>query len=344
MKKLELLEGIRGLAAVYVFLTHFLIVRVLDKASPLGGLFRFGQEAVMVFFLLSGFMIYYSTYRRQEGFNKYCLRRFRRIYPIFLLCLLLGWWVHGGALPGRALLGNLFMLQDFEGGKPGVWFDAFLGNAPLWSLAYEWWFYMLFFPILHRVRDDMQKWVVAGIGLLGWLSYQWVPNQIGLYLSYFVIWWTGVEVAKVYCRGGRPTLATVRIPTLILVFFCGLQSIPVVITKLVQHKGLAFGLHPFLELRHFLASVMILGLALLFPRRLYNPLTRVLKPFTRLAPISYAFYILHHPLAVTGTYLAFLPVGFLQNMGYVLVALGVSWFAEIPYQRVWNRLTLKSGL
>ena len=41
----------------------------------------------------------------------------------------------------------MLMLQDRSYAKPGVWVSLVGGNAPLWSLSYEWWFYMAYFPM-----------------------------------------------------------------------------------------------------------------------------------------------------------------------------------------------------
>jgi peptidoglycan/LPS O-acetylase OafA/YrhL len=49
--KLAKLDMLRGAASSYVFLSHFI------RGGLPGFLFAFGQEAVMCFFLLSGFVI-----------------------------------------------------------------------------------------------------------------------------------------------------------------------------------------------------------------------------------------------------------------------------------------------
>lgn len=136
---------LRGFAAAYVFAGHLLLARLPQGFGGARFLLSFGQEAVMVFFLLSGFVIFHSTHQhRDKSFAGYFYRRWKRIYPIFLLALGLAWlvaWVSSGVKPavsGRELAGNLLMLQDFGFAKPGVWVTPFLGNLPLWSLSYEW--------------------------------------------------------------------------------------------------------------------------------------------------------------------------------------------------------------
>lgn len=60
MGKLEKLEAIRGFAAVYVVLHHVLPKTIMMYGINLAVFFRFGQEAVILFFLLLGFVIHYA--------------------------------------------------------------------------------------------------------------------------------------------------------------------------------------------------------------------------------------------------------------------------------------------
>src|SRR3954449_2965516 len=89
--KFEKLEALRGFAAIYVVIYHLLMPVKLQVAGfDLLFLFRFGQEAVILFFLLSGFVIKYSFERsKDKSFKSYFLKRFTRIYIplIFILVL-----------------------------------------------------------------------------------------------------------------------------------------------------------------------------------------------------------------------------------------------------------------
>src|SRR5271154_5222872 len=96
------LGAIRGLAAFYVFLhhaAHYYLVRELGGWTRV---FAAGQGAVMIFFLLSGFVIYLSSYApgRKRGFARYLSLRAFRIYPLFVVSLALGYgllcWQRGG--------------------------------------------------------------------------------------------------------------------------------------------------------------------------------------------------------------------------------------------------------
>ena len=69
MKKLTKLEAIRGFASVYVVLHHVFGKGLIIAGKDFSFLFRFGQESVILFFLLSGFVIqYYSAFRKTKVF------------------------------------------------------------------------------------------------------------------------------------------------------------------------------------------------------------------------------------------------------------------------------------
>lgn len=129
MKKnrLEKLEALRGFAALYVVLFHVLPQEILLYGVNVGLLFRFGPEAVIVFFVLSGFVIKYTFERSADkSFKYYFIRRFIRLYiPLFFIYVL-GYLLkcyNAGELASPewgTLLGNLFMLKDVISQKTNV--------------------------------------------------------------------------------------------------------------------------------------------------------------------------------------------------------------------------------
>jgi peptidoglycan/LPS O-acetylase OafA/YrhL len=113
----------------------------------------FGHEAVMVFFVLSGYFVGGAVLRARHAWSwpRYLADRLTRLWLVLLPALILGALFDGltMATGGRhaALvapwftlvnwLGNLVFLQEILVGTFG-------SNAPLWSLSYELWYYLAF--------------------------------------------------------------------------------------------------------------------------------------------------------------------------------------------------------
>ncbi len=344
--KLDKLEMLRGFAALYVFAGHFVNVRLLSKASEAGFLLRFGQEAVMLFFLLSGFVVYYSTAKHGDvAFRPYFVRRLRRIYPIFLIALLIsGLSALAASTTGRItfslsqLWGNLGMFQDFASGKPGVAVPTLFGNVALWSLSYEWWFYMMFFPIYRYVPAAWRIHVVAAISIVGFATYWLHFNQVSLFLMYFILWWTGAELARAYLEKPTITFASQRMSIVYLAILTALVATPVVYAQRA-HQALPFGEHPVLEFRHFAACLTFLIGGLVWARLKWIGFRRIFGAFAFVAPISYALYVFHYPLAVKSSFLNGIPWLPARIAGYLAVTFILAYVAEVPFQNWINRVT-----
>jgi len=335
-KRIYFLELIRSVAALYVFVYHILQRIMIDNAL-LKFLFSFGQEAVILFFVLSGFVIFYSQKDKNVKMNKqnYFFARVIRIYPVFLFALLISYLsvcINQNAMVPinlKLLIENIFMLQDFSIGKPGVWVDTYMGNGPLWSLSYEWWFYILFIPVLF-VKPLLQIHLVFGISIISLVIYLFVPNQICLWLAYFLIWWSGVEAAKKYIS---ESLHKPIIPVVYLLFVILLM---VFYTIFVFKGQLKFGIFPVLFIRHF-------GMALIFYSFLifFNVLKINIQKnniLVRFAPYSYAFYILHYPLLNI-----FNSKGWLYTSPFsiILLIIGIgilTWIAENVIHKYFSKV------
>ncbi len=178
-----LLDLARGLAALIVVASHaraWLYPVPPPEGGPLTRTFLFLTglpfEAVMVFFVISGYFVGGSvvsaTARGDWSWSEYGFRRLTRLWIVLLPALLLtaGWDNLGNAIGNRdyyigalnkpdIFLGNLFFLQYIH-------FPVYGSNGPLWSLAYEFWYYLLF-PMIYRAfvgRDPLRHRVLLGVG------------------------------------------------------------------------------------------------------------------------------------------------------------------------------------
>ena len=81
-----------GLATIWVSLFHF---RCVMGVSPFGLFDAMGYGGVDIFLFLSGFGLYVGYKNDIKYFYK---RRFLRIYPTYILVILIGTIIGGGAL------------------------------------------------------------------------------------------------------------------------------------------------------------------------------------------------------------------------------------------------------
>ena len=208
--RLSHLDFVRGLAALLVCLEHirgFLLVPYAQLKSPVL-IERFvyfvtglGHQAVMVFFVLSGFLVGGSVISaHQQGrwtWSGYLLRRLTRLWVVLIPALLLTllWdglgqrlWLagyhgaflaayHSGPAPDapadlrwNTLLGNVFFLQTIRVNCYGT-------NGPLWSLANEFWYYLLL-PLGWGIFKAGHLWRRLACALLVAALVVWLPGNI----------------------------------------------------------------------------------------------------------------------------------------------------------------------
>ena len=345
--RLERLEYLRGAASFYVFLHHW-VRHDLPEAPGLARFFVFGQAAVLVFFLLSGFVIHYATISRSPelSFRTYFIRRFRRIYPTFLIALAIAYVcasIIRGAPVGLELddLGvNLLMLQDRA--REGNWGLMYMGNTPLWSLAYEWWFYMFYFAVRKvaamgasrpETRVQAQRLVVLGISVAGWGTDVLWPNPLGHVASYFILWWLGVELAREYLDRGA---VSVRRQLPMVSAAAGIATLWGVTAVLQAPDAIDWYVHPGLTFRHFATTLVLLACGWVWYRMGLVGYDRMFRVFGSIAPVSYALYVIHMPIVMLVAHLRPTGSGFVDLLWLTPTLFALSWWIEQVLQRRIN--------
>ncbi len=192
----------------------------------------FGHEAVMVFFVLSGFFISSTVLRaakyHQWSWQRYLIQRGTRIWIVLVPAVVLGLlWDYAGIhlfaagqvysglpsdtnilnfsvadrLNASTFLGNLMLLQ-------GILVEPFGSNNPLWSLSYEFWYYLMFPCLIFALCAPDKRWCLVNAGICV-VILVFVGRTIS---AYFLIWLLGVLPAIV----PLPT-AVKRLPALSLI-------------------------------------------------------------------------------------------------------------------------------
>jgi peptidoglycan/LPS O-acetylase OafA/YrhL len=256
---------------------------------------RFNTEAVLLFFVLSGFSIRLSIAPAGLGDRarlvRYAERRLLRILPLYWFALVLSGAVAAWLAPvpeaagaWTTLLGNLLFLQTAPGVK-GLWFLPYAGNGALWSLSFEV-FYYAAFPLLacapagRRARLGAVLFATAA----GQLLSEWWPSPFTLFLGVSLIWYLGVELAELYLFGSAalPWTAALSLTALLGATQLGARAL--------QFYGLWVGS------LLFLAGAALISIA---PR--FHALARacdrpLLTPLARVGDLSFALYLLHLPM------------------------------------------------
>lgn len=213
-KRLEQLDSLRGIAALSVFFGHILLVfpqnqlsQLLFEYSPLRLLVA-GSEAVILFFVLSGFVLSLPFYRDSKShYLSFLTRRVLRIYMPYIFSMIMtvlcaqafyrgknddlsNWYntLWGEGLTVSSIAHHTFLIKTFLSNL----------NPVIWSLLHEMRI-SLIFPILmfFIVKMNWKKNVFMGISfsLLSLLLYQLFRignNGVELintlhYMSLFVI-------------------------------------------------------------------------------------------------------------------------------------------------------------
>lgn len=177
-KRIAFIDISRAVAALVVFYTHidahFLqdsygklaVPRTVESilTEPLGlEEFGYGQVAVCLFFLVSGFVV--TPIALSMGAKKFGVNRFFRVYPLLaaiVLLSVLAFWLGWRPLTSPAepeltvgaVLSNLTLVNFSV--RP---FGAFAGVA--WTLAVE----VLFYLLLVALLPLFQRWVWAAIAV-----------------------------------------------------------------------------------------------------------------------------------------------------------------------------------
>ena len=173
----------------------------------------YGHYAVMVFFVISGYLVGGSlcaeAARGRVSLKRYAARRVARLCTVLWPGLLLGLclhWAGTNLLQGQGT--SVYASIDADSGMrtlacnavflQGIACEVYAGNLSLWSLTHEVWYYAAFALLVSAIqlRGDLpaMAWrVVPLTGLVvGVALFQYANVSI---LAYFTIWLLGVAVA-----------------------------------------------------------------------------------------------------------------------------------------------------
>ena len=320
------LDILRILAACIVFAVHFLHLLQFPLGDASG---RLGQGAVIVFFVLSGFVIAYSTNAMSTG-RKYVVSRLSRLYSVVAPALVLtavllfvGERINPSAYSAvlrgsewpRLALSAVFLQNSLK------FSAAPTTNGPFWSLSYEFWYYCLFGAFLF-IRAKWLKY--AGLALIAILI---CPNILLL----LPCWLAGVVAFRLSKR---------------LSFAVWTASAGFFLASLASICAFAFspdlpmqlGKPPFYFSNRFLTDwvcSILLGLAILFfdQMRLGAVKAHVHSRVRLIADHTFSLYLYHYPIllffsALFASHLASYPAKFAVGLATLALVGLLSIYTE----------------
>lgn len=318
LPRVDELDGLRGLLALWVALSHLLAWTGFWENPGPGRLdagwlvFISAKPAVETFIILSGFAISFLLHKRKQSYGAFMRGRFFRIYPVYLLCLAVAigtsflvpfildtatWretvyfdWIgqfaqweqeaFGAHVFWHLLLLNGVLTKGFLPGATGTLL------LPAWSITLEWQYYLVS-PLIARIVKT-----AAGLAVLGGLSWlgihysaHWQNTQLSFLLPQLPLFLIGIGSYHLYakiCAGGELRPLHTMVPVGLAVLSILADWYPVALTAWALGFGciVARGNDPVGRALTVIRS----GLLLSWPQFLGR--------------ISYPLYLVHWPVII----------------------------------------------
>jgi len=145
-----ILDLSRFFAALLVFISHAEQRLAAEFLSPFA---MFGHDAVIFFFILSGFVIGYVSHYKEKSCRSYAIARLARLYSVALPSIVLVLCLN--------IIGNNYFSTQYDKVSAKDWVEIIISsllflnqsdwfrvgvpeNGPYWSVCYEAWYYILF--------------------------------------------------------------------------------------------------------------------------------------------------------------------------------------------------------
>lgn len=260
-----------------------------------------GHEAVVIFFVMSGFIIAYCQDTKEKKLRDYLVNRASRIYSVALPAVILTF--------GLDLAGNVLSPESYgeHFDLPIIRFVSSLlftnelwvvsiqsfSNVPYWSINYEVWYYLMFAAAFYFDKRWLPLFVVLCL-IAGPKILMLAP-----------CWWVGVWIYK------KNPLQNIGFRTNSVIFIGSILAYVLFAQYGVSYKGWALfeswvGSEIFKEFafsRYFITDYLLTFIVcanfssarIVFAKIDYTD-NRITKTIRYLANLTFALYLLHQPL------------------------------------------------
>jgi peptidoglycan/LPS O-acetylase OafA/YrhL len=293
-------EGLRGVAALYVFLYHFWQTAISHPGGTLGAwlaftpFLQYGHFAVAVFIVISGYCLALPVAQRPErafDVKRFFVRRARRLMPAYVAVVVLSAipFAITGTLIGHHV--NLPHIALAIGLHLALVHNLFFAtseylNGPLWSIALECQIYLVFalllIPVWKRFGLGAQLALAVGLGL--------VPHFVLHTLDWTAPWLLGLFGLGVVAAGvaSRPRGA---LPWNWIALGAGVLGLVAIV---LCPEGTADGAFWAPDLLVG-AAVAVFFVAAAHDPRIVPARALALRPVVLLGTFSYSLYLVHEP-------------------------------------------------
>ena len=306
------LDGLRAISALYVVVHHALAQADgrLDglgtwKQGGLIALFGYGDHAVELFIVLSGFCLMMPVVRGdgtiRGGTVEYLKRRSWRILPPYYLSicfvvildfLFIGQrsgtiWDNTIPITWKGIIAHLFMLHDSSSERHTI-------NYVLWTISVEWRIYFLF-PLLVWFWKRGNPYLVTALTIISsYILFRVLEREVQwtLTVNYFGLFATGAFAAGVSFSKDARLMKIKKLPwgilslfflTIIIIFHYMTESH----LREVHDSTIAY-------FAGFSMAALIIMVSLNHDHSIYRALSW--KPLVFVGTFSYSLYLIHAPL------------------------------------------------
>tara|TARA_R110000868_G_C10970442_1_gene769757 strand:+ start:4473 stop:5615 length:1143 start_codon:yes stop_codon:yes gene_type:complete len=287
------LDSLRLLAALVVVYVHAHDQWIQATDTSLG-IRHLGHTSVIVFFVLSGFVIAFTTQNKNRGWKQYLQARLSRLYSMLLPALLisaiieftifyidfnmLSEYTRGASWP-RYLFTMLFLNES------GLISAAPPINRPLWSLSYEFWYYIIF-SLFFFLEKGWRTYLIIVIFCC------FAGPKI---LIMMPIWLAGTYAYNHHREFNNSIIAWFLVFTSI--FFSVILSftLPIIPFELGQEP--MFYSNQFLT-DYAIGIIIAAGLLILPMNRPSSLASKFVPIFRKLGDLTFPIYVLHHPFLI----------------------------------------------
>jgi len=334
------LDGLRGLAVLLVLLSHSSNHGM--KFTPWLDFGGAGKIGVYLFFVLSAYLLDRQiAIKLRSGtanslyWKNYILRRFLRIYPLFLLALICQLWLYNMNISA--------VIHD--GGDVAEHMALLKGVDIFWSIPVEFKYYLLS-PCILLICHYVLRWrimamaalfavITVGSIMIG-LKTELSNLSTILYLPIFIIG----TIAAIY-ELMKDEKGLLRFGTLLDAV--GLTSLAIIIITLPYYLKSLFGSE--LELRgtiFFLPYAGLWGLMLLAAKHGRGVVRRIFewRGIRFIGVVSYSAYLFHMPVINLMQTFPDMP-SWLKTVVFLMITFIVSSISYLLFEKPLSRIRLK---